>query len=101
MNQVHKLAWYTVVFRTLNEARRIEHGHKVNGALWELVTTGYGGLLTLGFRKLVDKDSRADSLWRVIGLIKKRPELFTREKFICYDGLPYDHELAQKSTIKN
>jgi hypothetical protein len=96
MNQVHNLAWYTVVFRTLNEARRIEHERKVNGALWELVAAGYGGLLTLGIRKLVDKDPRTDSLWNVIDLIKKRPELFTREKFICYDGLPYDCALAQK-----
>lgn len=100
MNQVHNLAWYTVVFRTLNEARRIEHERKVNGALWELVTAGYGGLLTLGIRKLVDKDPRTDSLWNVIDLIKKRPELFTREKFICYDGLPYDYALAQKNYYK-
>ncbi|MDX1914868.1 MAG: hypothetical protein SFU55_04720 [Methylophilus sp.] len=97
MNQVHNLAWYTVVFRTLNEARRIEQERKVNGALWELVTAGYGGLLTMGIRKLVDKDPRTDSLCNVIDLIKKRPELFTREKFICYDGLPYDYALAQKN----
>ena len=97
MTQVHNLAWYTVVFRTLNEARRIEPEQKVNGALWELLTAGYGGLLTLGIRKLVDKDPRTDSLWNAIDLIKKRPELLTREKFVCYDGLPYDWELAQKT----
>jgi len=29
------------VFRTLNEARRLEPEHAVNGAMWELITAGY------------------------------------------------------------
>jgi hypothetical protein len=32
MNQVHDLAWHTAVFRTLNEARRLEQDRAVNGA---------------------------------------------------------------------
>jgi hypothetical protein len=46
--------------------------------------------MTLGIRKLVDKNPRTDSVWNVISLVERRPELLTREKFICYDGLPYD-----------
>lgn len=90
MNQVHGLTWHTAVFRTLNESRRIESSRAVNGALWELTTAGYASLMTLGIRKLVDKDPRTDSVWNVISLVERRPELLTREKFICYDGLPYD-----------
>lgn len=37
MNQVHGLAWHTAVFRTLNEARRLETERAVNGAMWELI----------------------------------------------------------------
>jgi hypothetical protein len=54
MNQVHALAWHTAVFRTLNEARRLEPDRAVNGAMWELLTAGYANLMTLGIRRLVE-----------------------------------------------
>ncbi|MBY0267513.1 MAG: hypothetical protein K2W84_13950 [Burkholderiales bacterium] len=101
MNQVHDLAWHTVVFRTLNEARRIEPDRLVNGALWELTTAGYASLMTLGIRRLVDKNPKTDSVWNVIALVERRPELLTREKFICYDGLPYDYEAVQRTYIQS
>lgn len=99
MNQVHDLAWHTAVFRTLNEARRIEPDRAVNGALWELTTAGYASLMTLGIRKLVDTHPKTDSVWNVIAMVDRRPELLTREKFICYDGLPYDYEVVQQRYI--
>lgn len=99
MNQVHDLAWHTAVFRTLNEARRLEPVRPVNGALWELTTAGYASLMSLGIRKLVDKDRRTDSLWNIIALVERRPELLTREKFVCYDGLPYDYEAVYREHI--
>lgn len=94
MNQVHGLAWHTAVFRTLNEARRLEPERAVNGAMWELIGDGYASLMTLGIRKLVDRDPRADSVWNVIAQIEKRPELLRRENFVCYDGLPFDPQDA-------
>lgn len=96
MNQVHDLAWHTAVFRTLNEARRIEVDRRVNGAMWELLTAGYANLMTLGIRRLVDRDPRTDSVWNVIAQIEKRPELLRRETFVCHDGLPYDYEAARR-----
>ncbi len=99
MNQVHDLAWHTVVFQTLNEARRLEPKRMINGALWELTTAGYASLMSLGIRKLVDKDRRTDSLWNVVALVERRLELLTREKFVCYDGLPYDYEAVWKDHI--
>ena len=99
MNQVHDLAWHTAVFRTLNEARRLEPDRLVNGALWVLTTAGYASLMSLGIRKLVDKDPRTDSLWNVVALVERRPELLTREKFVCYDGLPYDYEAVHRDHI--
>ena len=99
MNQVHDLAWHTAVFRTLNEARRLEPERLVNGALWELTTAGYASLMTLGIRKLVDKDPRTDSLWNVVAMVERRPELLTREKFVCYDGLPYDYDAVHRDYL--
>jgi hypothetical protein len=101
MNQVHDLAWHTAVFRTLNEARRIEFDRPVNGAFWELTTAGYASLMALGIRKLVDKDPRTDSVWNVIAMVERRPELLTREKFICYDGLPFDYQAVQRKYIES
>lgn len=100
MNQVHDLAWQTAVYRTLNEARRIESDRVVNGAMWELITAGYASLMTVGIRRLVDKDRRTTSVWNVIEEIKRRPELLTRETFVCYDGLPYDYEMTYGRYVK-
>jgi hypothetical protein len=98
-NQFYDLTWHTAVFRTLNEARRIEPRRSVNGTFWELTTAGYANLMTSGIRKLVDKDRRTDSIWNVITLVERRPELLTRENFICYDGLPYDYDAVQRDHI--
>lgn len=87
-NQLHSLTWHTAVFRTLNEARRLEPDRPVNGAMWELITAGYVSLMTLGIRRLVDKDPRTDSLWNVIAQVEKRPELLTeRSSFATTDCL--------------
>jgi hypothetical protein len=51
--------------------------------------------MTLGIRKLVDKHRKTDSVWNVIATVERRPELLTREKFVCYDGLPYNYEAVQ------
>lgn len=94
-NQVHDLAWHTAVFRTLNEARRLEPDRGVNGPMWELIVAGYANIMTLGIRKLVDRDPQTDSVWNLIKRVEKRPELLTRELFICYDALPYDFEVVR------
>jgi hypothetical protein len=99
MHQVGDLAWHTAVFRTLNEARRIEPDCPVNGVMWELITAGYANLMTLGIRRLVDKDPRTDSVWHMVDQVEKRPELLRRENFICYDGLPYDYAAAPKKHL--
>jgi hypothetical protein len=96
-----RLAWHTgAVYRTLNEARRIEPERAVNGALWELLTAGYAHLMTFGIRRLVDRNPSTDSVWNVIAQIEKRPELLRRENFICYDGLSYDHAAAYRRYAK-
>lgn len=46
----------------------------------------------MGIRRLVDKDRRTDSLWTVMSQIERRPEMLTREKFICCNGLPDDYK---------
>lgn len=100
-SQIHALTWHTVVFRTLNEARRLEPERAVNGAMWELIAAGYATIMAMGVRKLVDKDPRTDSVWNVLIQVEKRTELLSRENFVCYDGIPYDHEGAYMRYVES
>lgn len=99
--QIHDLAWHTVVFRTLNEARRIEPERAVNGGMWELITAGYATIMAMGIRRLVDKDSQTDSVWNLIAQVEKRPELLTRENFVCYDGIRFDYQEAVEQYVQS
>jgi len=94
-SQIHDLAWHTAVFKTLNEARRLEQDREVNGPMWYLIVAGYAHIMTLGIRKLVDHDAKTGSVWSLIQKIEKRPDLLTRELYVCNDGLPYDYEIVR------
>lgn len=96
-NQLHALAWDSAVFKTLNEARRLEPERAVNGALWELTASGYASLMTVGIRKLVDADKRSNSVSNVLNYVECNLKLMTRENFVCSDGVPYDYEAVQKT----
>ncbi|WP_139834220.1 hypothetical protein [Pseudomonas sp. B11(2017)] len=100
-NQIHQLAWNSTVFHTLNEARRIESERKVNGSMWNLIVDGYAHIAALGIRRLVDHDKSANSIKRVLLDIEANKHLLSREVFVCYDGLPYDHEAAERRRFAN
>lgn len=93
-SQICRLAWHTAVFKTLNEARRLEPNRAVNGPMWNLIADGYVTLVTLGVRRLVDGDERSDSLWHVLEKLRKRPELLKREHYVCFDGVQFDGAAA-------
>ena len=101
INQILKLTWHTLVFRTLNEGLRIGSRRRVNGAMWDLITEGYANIAMVGVRKLIDHDHRNNSLLRVIRYLKENASLLTREHFVCFDGLPYDFEKVQKTYYAN
>jgi len=94
--QLRKLAWHTAVFQTLNEARRLEPDAPASGPAWKLLSEGYASLMSLGIRKLLDKDKRRISLAWIIDKLKKNSHLLTREFFVCHDGLPYDYQSSRE-----
>ncbi|MGV5527670.1 hypothetical protein [Pseudomonas sp. XP1] len=49
----------------------------------------YANIVTLGIRKLVDHDAKTGSVWSLIQKIENRPDLLTRELYVCNDGLPF------------
>lgn len=93
--QLSKLAWHTAVFQTLNEARRLEPDAPVSGPAWELLREGYASLMSLGIRRLLDKDKRRISLAWVVDKLERNSYLMTREYYVCHDGLPYDYETSR------
>lgn len=96
-NQLVSLAYYTTIFRTLNESSE-QH---INNVLWQLGGAGYASLLAAGIRRMIDRDDRTMSLWWVLERIEKRPELLTRELYVCHDGLPFDWRTVQLEVLSS
>lgn len=93
--QLSKLAWHTAVFQALNEAKRLEPTALANGPGWNLLSEGYASLMSVGIRRLLDKDERSISLARVVHKLKTNRHLLTREFFVSHDGLPYNYEACR------
>ena len=64
--------------------------------MWHLIVAGYANIMTLGVRKLVDLDLKAGSVWNLVDRIEKRPDLLTRDLYVCHDGVPYDFEAVRE-----
>ena len=49
----------------------------------------------LAIRRLIDPKKGVISLCRLVGDIKTNINLFTRENYVCFDGLPFDYAAVQ------
>jgi hypothetical protein len=96
------MVWTDVSYRTLREAvigqqDRSEMSCLHNTLIAEQIIQGYVARQVLGIRRLMDKTSGVISLRRLISEMRSNWALFTRENYVCHDGLPYDYEaVAQK-----
>ena len=98
------------IFRVANEVRRIRENRPderlgINGSLSSLIDRGYVNLQSTAIRRLIDtyqdrskkkgtsKGKDVVSLSRLLNEFKeeKNHKLFTRENYVCSDGLPYDY----------
>src|SRR5258708_10542607 len=61
---------------------------------------GHVATQVLAIRRLVD-DGNSDiiSLRRLVKDMRRNFALFTRENFVCFDGLPYDYEAVQRKEM--
>jgi hypothetical protein len=91
------MVWTDVSYRTLRQTV-IDHEVKneatclQNTLIAEQIIQGYVARQVLGIRRLLDKTSGVISLRRLIIDLRSHWQLFTRENYICHDGLPYDFE---------
>jgi hypothetical protein len=90
------MVWTDVSYKTLRQLvigqeDRNETGCLHNSLIAEQIIQGYVARQVLGIRRLLDKTSGVISLRRLIIDMRSNWPLFTRENYVCHDGLPYDY----------
>ena len=88
------MVWTDVAFKALtNFAIGNEENALNNPLMVEALLDGHIATQVLAIRRLMDKsnDDRI-SLRRLVKKVKSNFTLFTRENYVCFDGLPYDYE---------
>jgi hypothetical protein len=96
--QIFSMIFLDLAYRMLEEPRRDTQNANVSaksGLLAHLLDQGYVATQVLAIRRLLDKRKDVVSLRRLFDDIFNHKHLFTRELYVCYDGLPYDPEAWQ------
>lgn len=96
-NQIQDIIWNDNVYRSFNEARRLSEETSdpstgLAGTLIELIDQMFITHQSMAIRRLIDnsKRRRECSLPRLLSEMEQSKELFTRENYVCYDGLPFN-----------
>ncbi|MCP4330029.1 MAG: hypothetical protein GY791_16500 [Alphaproteobacteria bacterium] len=105
--QIHGMLWNDMVFRTINECRRIAHkcpspNVDFNRAVASFIDEGYVAKQLLAIRRLTETNGRGDAINipRLLDDMKANADLFTREMYVCHDGLPFDPEPARQRSLR-
>lgn len=108
MRQIGSMMWDDAVYRSLNEARQFASEANptaaINGMLSTFLDRSYLSGQILAICKITDKSHKNPkrgviSLRRLFEDIKQHRHLLTRENFVAYDGVPYDHAAAYQKYI--
>jgi hypothetical protein len=93
------MVWTDVSFKILTDfAIANEENALNNRLLMEALLDGHVATQVLAIRRLMDNSSRdIISLRKLITDLRRNFNLFTRENYVCFDGLPYDYEAAQQA----
>jgi hypothetical protein len=94
------MVWTDVSFRTLTQfAIDDEASCLGNSLVAEAIINGHVATQVLAIRRLVDGGSDVISLRRLIKDVRRNFNLFTRENYVCHDGLPYDYAVVQHNEL--
>ena len=91
------MVWTDVSFKVLTHfAVNNENNGLNNSLLAEALLNGHVSTQVLTIRRLID-DSNSDiiSPRRLVKDLRRNFGLFTRENYVCFDGLPCDYEAVQ------
>jgi hypothetical protein len=95
------MVWTDASFKLLSHfAEGDESNALSNTLLGQALIDGHVATQVLAIRRLVD-DRNADviSIRRLVKDIRRNFALFTRENFVCFDGLPYDYDAVQRKEM--
>jgi hypothetical protein len=96
-NVVHTLVWRDTTFTALSKLALENPESPLHAPLLaETIVNGHVTMQVLALRRLTDRGSGVISLPTLIKDLKRHWHLLTRENFVCFDGLPYDHEAAAR-----
>jgi len=96
-NVLSSMVWTDAAFKTLTQFAIDDENNALNNTLLgEALIDGQIANQVLAIRRLMDKgNSDIISLRRLVRDLRRNFNLFTRENYVCFDGLPYDYEAAQ------
>jgi hypothetical protein len=94
------MIWNDVSFRTLADLGSNNPNSPLgNSLVAEKLINGHVATQVLAIRRLLDRARNTISLRRLIADIRSNYTLFTRENYVCHDGLPYDYEAVMRSEL--
>lgn len=95
------MAWKDIAYRMLASIAEQETASGLrNPLIAEALIDGYFAVQVLAIRRLMDRSGGTISLKRLIDDIRQNRDLFTRENFVAFDGLPYDYEQSRDRVMR-
>jgi hypothetical protein len=95
------MVWSDVSFRTLAQVAIDDTSSALtNSLLAEQLINGHVATQVLAIRRLVDNRRDVISLRRLIKDVRSNYALFTRENYVCHDGLPYEYEAVRRKQMQ-
>jgi hypothetical protein len=91
------VVWTDVSFKALTQFAVDDENNGLNNTLLaEALLDDHVATQVLAIRRLIDdRNDDIISLRRLVKDLKRNFGLFTRENYVCFDGLPFDNEAVQ------
>jgi hypothetical protein len=95
------MVWTDAVFKNLTHFALGDESNALNNPLMmEALLNGHVATQVLAIRRLMDNGGNdIISLRRLVKDLRSSFNLFTRENYVCFDGLPYDYEAVRRATF--
>lgn len=96
-NVLSSMVWTDAAFKVLTQFAINDEDNALNNTLLgQSLIDGQVATQVLAIRRLMDNgNSDIISLRRLVKDLRRNFNLFTRENYVCFDGLPYDYEAVQ------
>ena len=96
------MVWTDASFKVLTSFAIGDESNGLNNPLLaEALLDGHVATQVLAIRRLMDeRNTDIISLRKLVKDLRRSWHLFTRENYVCFDGLPYDYEAVQSKDLQ-